>query len=159
MFVGLLADDTHLTVVFHIGLVDITAIVYLRTVDKLVLWSSTVNTNLCFLVTIISRAAVAEQDGGDHIEFRHLTAQALHIGIFHIPRTPFTEALISFGGRLCPHHRGVGGKAGKVLVEQFLESLSTAHQGDEHEHAPEHTEACQEGTRLIACQRIQYLSI
>ena len=85
--------------------------------------------------------------------------QTFDILVVHRPPTSLTESFISLRGLLRPDHDGVLGKAVEVLIQHLLQSLSTSYEGDEHEDAPEDTEARQKRTRLIARQRVEYFSV
>ena len=63
--------------------------------------------------------------------------------------------MIGFCGGLREDDAGVGGESFEVVLQQFLESLPTADEGDEHEHSPEDTEARQERTAFVSCQSVE----
>ena len=50
-------------------------------------------------------------------------------------------------------------KTFEILLQHLFQSLTTSDECHQHEHTPEHTEACQKRTRLISRQRIEDFSV
>ena len=131
----------------HIHLVDITSIEKFRGHHFRIIRRSTLYSWSRLLITIIGCIRLSprgKKHGSHHVELRYTLLQTMDILIVHAPPATLTESLVGFGSLLFPDDNGILSEALEILLEQFLQALSTSHQCDEHEHAPEHTKAREE---------------
>ena len=159
VFIYFLLNDAHFTTLCHIHIVEIAAIAHLGLTHPLVVFLHTIDTYSGLTITVVCSTAIREKHRTHHVKFRNTALQTLHILILHIPSASLSESFIGFGCGLRPHHSAVGGKALEVLVQHFLHALSASYEGHQHKHTPEDAKTREERTALVACQRVENLSI
>ena len=162
VFIHLLSDDTDLTMLTDIHLVEVTSVINLRCNDPCQFRYRTLYSGCRPLVTVVGRVAptpTREQDGSSSIEFGYFLLQPIDILILHRPPAPLSESLIGLCRLIGAENHCILGKAVKVLVKHFLQALSASHQRHEHEHAPEDAKTRKQRTRLVTRQRVEYFSI
>ena len=53
----------------------------------------------------------------------------------------------------------VGGESLELSFQLLLQPVATSDKAHEHEHTPEHAEACEQRAALVACQRVDDFAI
>ena len=157
--IHLLADDTHLACLSDVHLVDVAPVVHHGRCHPGIVVVHAGDSGIEGVLSHHGFLVAAKHIGRDDVEFGHLLAQARHVFLHHHHIAALAESLVGFGGVLCPYHGGIGGKTCEVRLQHLLQSLSAAYKDDEHEHTPEHTEACEEATALVAGDGVENLAI
>ncbi len=157
--VDALADDTDAAPVGDVHLVDVSPVVELGRFHLGIVGQHALERATAFLVVMDGEAAPAREHRTDHAELGHLCFQPLDVAIGQSPGAPLAEAVVGLGGRLWEEDETVGGETLEVGRQQILQALSAAHERHQHEDAPEHAEARQQGARLVAGDGVEDLAV
>ena len=137
-FVNLLADDTHLPLFEDIDWVDEASPGKFLGFDGFVFGVESAHEAVGFKVTVIGGSSPAAVVGGDHLQFGYCLADTLQVVGVEVPDASLPKSLVGFAGAVAAQEGGIGGKALEVGRHEVLQSLSAAHEGNQHEDAPEY---------------------
>ena len=86
----------------------------------------------------------------------HTLADRLQVAVAHLPVTPFLIPFVGFAGPFGKEECGVRRKTVDVLQHAILKTVAGTQQDNQHQDAPEHTEAGQQATGFITGDRHPY---
>ena len=86
---------------------------------------------------------VSPDNRGDGRQLLHLTSDALHVAIAHVPLPSLVETFVRFTGTIRKEEGGISRKAVDTPHDAILHPSTGTQENHQHQNAPEDTEAGQ----------------
>ena len=152
------ADGAHLAALVDIHIVQGTSLAYFGVVYLIYIRELSLDGHIRLVGAIGSRTSPIRDGGRDDFQFGHRVANQLYVTCLDRPHAPLLETLVCLAGGRCHHEARVVGEPSEVVGEGGFQPSSASHQQQEHEHAPEDAERCQERAGLVASEGAEYLT-
>ena len=152
------ADDADLALLLHVRIADGAAVFEQRCLYFMIVAGNTLDGNRRGVPFIRGRLTPVAHLRCHYVEFGHQRAEPFDILAVELPVTAFLHSLPGLGSIRGDDDDRIGGESLEIHREHLLESVSAADQEQEHEQAPEDTEAGQQRAALVAEQRIPDLA-